>query len=76
MYHAKILEISFKHVIQFSYQLGSGPAELFEKENSADLEKILIESYGYIPLDKTFKFYTLEDIDDFPFIQIIAEAAK
>ena len=73
---AKFLNLIFNHVVQFSYKLGSDPSNLFEKKNSHELEKILLEIYGIVPADNTFKLFILEDIDDFPFIQVVAESVS
>ncbi|WP_068471242.1 hypothetical protein [Candidatus Protochlamydia phocaeensis] len=71
---AKLLIITFTHVIQFSYQLGSDPSNLFEIEDSPVLKSILVEAYGGIPNNNPFKLFIIEDIDKFPFIQVVAES--
>jgi hypothetical protein len=71
---AKTLRIVFTHAIQFFYTLGNEPSDLFEIENSPEVDKMLIERYGRIPPDNSLKLFVLEDIDDFAFIQVVAES--
>ncbi len=73
---AKTLRIVFSHVIQFSYKLASDPQSLYELVNHPFLNESLMEIYGRIPPNDKFKFFQFEDIDDFPFIQLIAESVS
>jgi len=52
---AKQLRLLFTRVIHFLYQPGSGPAELFEIEDSPILQKI-VDEYGGDPAEK-FKLF-------------------
>jgi hypothetical protein len=73
-WNAKSLRIVFSHAIQFSYKLASDPSNLFQIEDNRDLEKMLVETHGHVPPNHPFKLFVIEDIDDFPFIQVVAES--
>lgn len=68
------LKLTFKNVIQFFYQLGDFPKDLYELNDSAFLKEALECKYEIIPFPQPFKHYQLEDIDDYPFIQVVAES--
>lgn len=72
------LSLIFSHAIQFSYKLGDVPKDLYEisNEDSTFLREALLMKYGYIPSDHPFKLFQIEDIDDFPFIQVVAESVN
>lgn len=73
----KTFAVVFFKTIQFLYRLGSGPKDLYEVQNDHSfLEEALLQNYGYKPTNHPFKFFQLEDIDDFPFIQVVAESVK
>jgi hypothetical protein len=67
--------IEFKHSIQFLYRLGDVPKDLYELAGgSFFLDEALSQEYIKVPLDYPYKLFQLEDIDDFPFIQVVAES--
>ncbi|MFI0436103.1 MAG: hypothetical protein ACH350_10360 [Parachlamydiaceae bacterium] len=68
------LRIVFKHVIEFIYKLGDVPKDLYELDNSSFLTEALQLKYTSTPPNHPYKHFQLEDIDDFPFIQVIAES--
>lgn len=63
----------FKHAIQFTYVIGDVPKDLYELSDSSFLKEAIQKRYIKMPLVHPFKHYQMEDIDDFPFIQVIAE---
>jgi hypothetical protein len=70
-------KIVFKHTIQFLYRLGDVPSKLFVITNESPfLKEALMNNYVEIPADHPYKLYQLEDLDDFPFIQVVAEAVE
>ncbi|WP_068468620.1 hypothetical protein [Candidatus Protochlamydia phocaeensis] len=72
---AKILKIIFSNTIQFSYKLESVTKQLYELPNgSSFLNEALLQAYGYMPSSYPYKLFHLEDIDNFPFIQVVAES--
>jgi hypothetical protein len=71
----KILKIIFSNTIQFSYKLESTTKQLYELTGDFPfLNEALLQEYGYIPSQHPYKFFQLEDIDNFPFIQVVAES--
>lgn len=67
------LRIVFAKVIQFSYKLGDLPKDLYETSGDCPLlMEALASKYEKIPTSHPYKLFELEDIDDFPFIQIVA----
>jgi hypothetical protein len=75
----KPLEIIFKNTIQFCCKIGDVPRDLYEVlEPTPFLTEAL--SYEYedisIPTNHPYKLFQLEDIGDFPFIQVIAESVQ
>jgi hypothetical protein len=68
-------KIVFKHATQFLYRLGDVPKGLYELSNTSSfLEEALSKEYIEIPLDHPYKLFQIEDINDFPFIQVVAES--
>lgn len=72
----KSFKIIFVNTIQFVYKLGDIPKGVFELSNddSSFFNEALLLEYGYMPSQHPFKLFQLEDIDDFPFIQVVAES--
>jgi hypothetical protein len=68
------LKLIFSHTVQFLYTLGDVPKDLYEISNNSSLDEMLLKMYGYKPKDHPFKLFHLEDIYDFPFIQVVAES--
>lgn len=71
---AKTLKIIFFKTIQFSYRLESTTKQLYEMTEGSFLNEALMQEYDYIPTMYPYKLFQLEDIDDFPFIQVVAES--
>jgi hypothetical protein len=73
----KPLKIIFKDVIQFCYRLGFVPKDLYEiLESTSFLREPLERRYKEIPINHPYKLFQLEDINDFPFIQVVAESVQ
>lgn len=73
-WNEKEIEITFINAIQFTYKQGSFVAGLYEKTNeSSYLEEILSRYFVKVPEDNPFKIFTMLDIEDFIFFEIIAE---
>lgn len=70
----KPFKVIFKRTIKFSYQLGDLPKDLYERTESPILNEALARKYIEVPTVHQYKLYEIEDIDDFPFIQIVAES--
>lgn len=70
------LRLFFKHTIQFAYHLGDVPKDLYEILDSSFLNSALQKQYMKVPLVHPYKHYQIEDIDDFPFIQVVAESVE
>jgi hypothetical protein len=71
----KIIKVAFKNAIHFSYNLGSIIHGLYELlESSSVLDAALNRKFEKIPLHHTFKHFQIEDIDEFAFIEVVAEA--
>ncbi len=73
---AKLIRLTFKNPIQFCYAPGDFPANIYEIDESNLLEKALSDYYEKIPENTPFKLFQIEDIDDFPFIQVVAESVS
>lgn len=71
------IRVVFMHTTQFLYKLGDVPKNLYEfSVNTAFLNEALLQEYIKIPEHHPYKHYQLEDIHDFPFIQVIAESVE
>jgi hypothetical protein len=67
-------KIVFKHAIQFMYKLGDVPNGLYELDHTLFLNEALQLEYIKVPSNHPYKHFQLEDISDFPFIQVIADS--
>lgn len=68
-------QVIFIHAIQFLFRLGDIPKGIYEFSNhSSFLQEALFQEYGYIPVDHPYKLFQIEDIDNFPFIEVVAES--
>lgn len=68
------VNITFKNTILFYFLTGAVPENLYVVENENEfLEMALKNEYGYLPSVHSFKYYQLVDIDDLPFVKIVAE---
>ncbi len=76
-WQAKPFQVVFSNTIQFLYRLGDFPKDLYEMlGDSIFLQEALSREYVHIPTDHPFKLFQMEDIYDFPFIQIVAESVN
>ncbi len=72
-----VLKIKFTNVIQFSYKLGFQISNLFEiNEHTSFLEEALSREFKYPYPENQFREYHVEDIYDFPFIQLVADSVS
>ena len=73
----KLLKIVFLNCIQFSFKLGDFIADLYEiEEEISFLKEALSRYYVEIENEHPFKLFQLYDIQDFPFIEVVAESVK
>lgn len=73
----KILKVYFFNPIQFSYKLGYHISNIYEViVKNPFLDEALSRQYVNMPNEHPFKLYQIEDLNDFPFIQVIAEDVK
>jgi hypothetical protein len=70
----KPFKLIFKHAIQFLYRLGDVPKGVYELSTSSFLDEALSKQYIKTPADHPYKVFQIEDIYDFPFIQVVAES--
>lgn len=61
--------------IHFFYQDGAWPKELYEID-TPQLEEIGRANYNMVISNHSFKFFQFEDIEDFSFIQVVAESVS
>jgi hypothetical protein len=73
----KLLTITFFRPIYFLYQLGHGISNIYSiNENSKLIQDAMNKYYVKTPQKYLFKLYEIIDLDDFPFIQIVAESIE
>jgi hypothetical protein len=71
------MQLIFFHPVKFLYSTGDVPKGLFEiKDNSTLLNEVIVKMYGHPYKDHKYKLYQLEDIYDFPYIQVVAQSAE
>lgn len=71
------LEITLVNPILCSYQLGDVVANFYEAlEPTKILEKAIAENYETPPPTHPFKLFQLVDVQDFSFVEIVAESAS
>jgi hypothetical protein len=73
------LKIIFKNTIQFCYKVGDVSKNLYEiLDPSPFLAEALSHEYKdvSIPTNHPYKLFQLEDIGNFPFIQVVAESVE
>lgn len=75
-WNAKLLKIEFPNTIQFFYRLESVPKNLCQVATSRFLDEALIAEYGHIPSKYPFKHFKFKDIDNFPFLEVVAETVN
>lgn len=75
--NGKILRLIFFNVIQFSYKLGSSVSHIYEiTAKNPILDEALSFWYVKVPSDHPYKLFQIIDIEDFPFIEVVAERAE
>ena len=73
----KTLKVIFSNCIQFSYKLGDFIENLYEiMEESDFLREALSHKYVKTPSIHPFRLFQLQDISDFPFIEVVAESVS
>ena len=69
----KIIIITFVDCIQFSYKLGDGISGFYINDSKSEfLDAALSRNYSVIPDQIIYKHYMILDINDFPFLEIVA----
>ena len=73
----KSMRIVFFNPIQFSYNIGNIIQDLYQlTDDPPFLRKAMSLIYEKIPDVHPFKLFQLIDINDFPFIEIVAESVQ
>ena len=68
----KELCLSFSNPIQFTYKLGDAIANFYEIKDSQYLAEALSQQYVKIDKNQKFRLFQIWDINDFPFISVVA----
>jgi len=70
----KTLKCTFTDPIQFSHLSGDCVEDLYQNlKITPFLEEALSRNYIKVPIDHPYKLFQVEDIDEFPFIQVVAQ---
>ena len=72
----KELCLLFSNPIQFSYMLGDAISDFYEISDSQMLAEALSQKYIKIEKHQEFKLFQIWDINDFPFISIVAQSVN
>lgn len=73
----KNLKVIFNTALQYSLKSRSLVQNLYEVVgDSFFLKEALSRHYVNIPDKHPFKFYQIRDIDDFPFLEVVAESVQ
>ena len=73
----KLIYIVFLNTIQISYKVGNTIQGLYQLPNDSPFfRKAMSLKYEKIPEVPPFKLFQLIDIDDLPFIEIVAESVQ
>jgi hypothetical protein len=70
------IKLEFFDVVRFAYVTGEMISEIYEITESSFLDESLDRCYVEKPLNIPYKHYQIEDLDDFPFIEVVAEGVK
>lgn len=71
------LILFFQNPIQFVFKQGDVVSNLYEcMQNTPFLQEALSINYTKLPTEHPFKLFQLYDIDDFPFIEVVAESVR
>lgn len=69
----KPFKIIFIKATRFFFSSSDAPKEIYQLSSSSFLENALSRKYIKIPIDHPYSHFQIEDIDEFPFIQVIAK---
>lgn len=73
----KILKVIFINILQFRLKSNDVIQDLCEIIGDTPfLREALSRHYVSIPEKHPFKFYQIRDIDDFPFLEVVAESIQ
>ncbi len=73
----KILKLIFTDTVQFFYSQGDVIKNVFQiVDDTILLKEALSRRYIKIPENHPYKLFQIEDIYDFPFIQVVAESVN
>ena len=72
----KELCLLFSNPIQSSYMLGDAISDFYEISDSQMLAEALSQKYIKIEKHQEFKLFQIWDINDFPFISIVAQSVN
>lgn len=61
-------------VLKFNYSKGDIIKDIYENDESQLLNESLLDCFVKIPEHHSFKLYQLVDVQDYPFIEIVASA--
>lgn len=76
-WNEKELRIIFLELLQFCYKQGSIISNFYEiKENTPFFKEALSHQYVKLSPDQPYKLFQIWDIDDFPFIEVVARVAS
>ena len=70
----RLITIECYNPIYFIYQLGYHIENIYETNNSHLLNEIVSKYYEKVPPHHPFKLFMVNDLEDFSFMQIIAES--
>src|ERR1700733_4101397 len=72
-WNSKEIVILFSDAIQFIYKLGDVTQQVVEVVNGSDfLNEALTRNYEIIPADHPYHLFQIIDINDYPYIEIVA----
>lgn len=68
------IQINFTAVIRFSYKLGDTVSGLFKDAMGNEfLKEAIARCYSVVPEKHPYTYFSLVDIQNFPFLEIVAE---
>lgn len=73
---AKKITATFFEPIYFSYSAHGFLAGFYQFKKAPLLEQVITQYYGKKTENNLFKLYQFEDLEDFPFIQIVAKEVR
>ncbi len=70
----RMIKLTFSDVIQFVYKLCDGTQEIVESnDQTVFFQEALKKRYGTIPSHHPYLLYQILDLDDYPYIEIVAK---